>query len=578
MKRPLDFRSEQEVGAEERDARHYCGPALAELLPDGLGPAPHLRHLDAARARLAHRQLADDPLLVEQLERAAHALGRGGVPELVRHQEAPMPIVVRVRLRVDLNQDRGRLDVALLVEDPNVELKICPVGWKRSDYRFEVLGKRHARTLVRERLRLVPLRAMSTTVAQSEYELLRHSVGLVDRSNRGKLLLTGSEGAEFLQGQVTNDVEGLTPGTGCYALLLTHKGKVRTDMRVLRGEDWIMLDTEPHGLSPLARTVEMYGIGRDVGARDVSSERSILSLIGPAAREQLDVAPPDREHAFVDGEHGLYVATDLGVDVIAPADSIGGLHAALGVEPVSQETAECVRIESGRPRLGVDMDDTTIPQEAGLNERAVSFDKGCYVGQETVARLHYRGKPNRHLRGLRLSAPASTGDAVRAGDRGVGGSRDPPASLPRTGRSRWSYFAGRRSPATRCRSDPPRTRPRWSRFRSPAGPDGRIAAGPREPCSRKERAGPTQRATPDRVATIAVASLCGRRCATQDAPVSSRSVQREFDHDLVTTAATPATSNRTAWGRVPPGCLSGRAPEGEVESTPVGKDARGNVT
>jgi tRNA-modifying protein YgfZ len=264
------------------------------------------------------------------------------------------------------------------------------------------------------------LKAMSAAVAQREYDLLQQSVGLLDRSDRGKLLLTGSESAEFLQGQVTNDVEALTPGTGCYALLLTHKGKVRTDMRILRGEDWILLDTEPHGLAPLTRTVEMYGIGRDVGARDVSSERSILSLIGPAVRDRLEVAPPDAEHAFVEGEHGLYVATDLGVDVISPADSVGGLHGVLGADPVSSETAECVRIESGRPRLGVDMDDTTIPQEAGLNERAVSFDKGCYVGQETVARLHYRGKPNRHLRGLRLSTPANTGDVVSAADREVG--------------------------------------------------------------------------------------------------------------------------------------------------------------
>src|SRR6185369_9855214 len=73
-----------------------------------------------------------------------------------------------------------------------------------------------------------------------------------------------------------------------------------------------------------------------------------------------------------------------------------------------------------RPRYGVDLDDATIPQEAGLNERAVSFEKGCYVGQETVARLHYRGKPNRHLRGLRLSAPAAAGDPVRLGERELG--------------------------------------------------------------------------------------------------------------------------------------------------------------
>ena len=76
---------------------------------------------------------------------------------------------------------------------------------------------------------------------------------------------------------------------------------------------------------------------------------------------------------------------------------------------MSEEAAECLRIESGRPRLGLDMDAETMPQEAGINERAVSFTKGCYVGQETVARLHYRGKPNRHLRGLRLTEPAERG-------------------------------------------------------------------------------------------------------------------------------------------------------------------------
>jgi folate-binding protein YgfZ len=90
------------------------------------------------------------------------------------------------------------------------------------------------------------------------------------------------------------------------------------------------------------------------------------------------------------------------------------------VDAVSEEAAECLRIESGRPRLGLDMDADTIPQEASLNERAVNFEKGCYVGQETVARLHYRGKPNRHLRGLRLSAPAAGGDEVRLGERSVG--------------------------------------------------------------------------------------------------------------------------------------------------------------
>jgi folate-binding protein YgfZ len=117
------------------------------------------------------------------------------------------------------------------------------------------------------------------------------------------------------------------------------------------------------------------------------------------------------------------VATDVGVDVLCDGqdtERLGSALAGRGAVPVGEEAAEALRVERGRPRYGVDLDDTVIPQEAGLNQRAVSFGKGCYVGQETVARLHYRGRPNRHLRGLRLSAPAATGDELRLGDRAVG--------------------------------------------------------------------------------------------------------------------------------------------------------------
>ena len=116
----------------------------------------------------------------------------------------------------------------------------------------------------------------------------------------------------------------------------------------------------------------------------------------------------------------LLVATDLGVDVVCAAEDADRVRGALDVPEVPEAAAEVLRVESGRPRYGVDLDDATIPQEAGLNERAVSFTKGCYVGQETVARLHYRGKPNRHLRGLRLSAPVPTGTPLLLGEREVG--------------------------------------------------------------------------------------------------------------------------------------------------------------
>jgi tRNA-modifying protein YgfZ len=246
-------------------------------------------------------------------------------------------------------------------------------------------------------------------LATSEYELAKTAAVVVDRSNRGKLLLTGSDVADFLQGQVSNDVEALAAGQGCYATLLTAKGKIRCDMRILRGDDWFLLDCEPQALPVLEHMVRVYSIGRDVKSRP--DERGLWSVLGPAAREGLDNPPPAEEHAHTEGELGLYLATDQGVDVI-------GERPDLPEAPL--EVAECLRIEAGRPRLGFELGDDVIPQEAALNERAISFTKGCYVGQETVARLYYKGKPNRHLRGLRLSEPVERGQPVHAGEREVG--------------------------------------------------------------------------------------------------------------------------------------------------------------
>jgi len=251
-------------------------------------------------------------------------------------------------------------------------------------------------------------------IATSDYELVTESAGMVDRSDRAKFLVRGSEAPDFLQGQVSNDVEALIPGEGCYATVLNHKGKLRTDLRILRGDDWFWLDTERIGHAVLEHMLRTKSLGRDVQYDDVTGSRALYSLVGPAARERLDVAPPDEENSFVTGEHGMYVATLLGADVITEPGT------ALDVEPVAEEAAECVRIEAGRPRLGYDMDAETMPQEAGINERAVSFTKGCYVGQETVARLHYKGKPNRHLRGLRLGEPAERGAEIVLGEKVVG--------------------------------------------------------------------------------------------------------------------------------------------------------------
>ncbi len=262
----------------------------------------------------------------------------------------------------------------------------------------------------------------------TDYRALTEACGLLDRSERGKLALAGAGAKEFLEGQVTNAVEALNSGQGAYAAFLSPKGKMLGDLRVLDLGDELFLDTERSALQELFNMIRRYRIGYDVELHKRTVERGQLSLIGPEARAVAGAEDlPVQEHANVsgalDGTDVRFVVTDAGVDLICDAADTDALAAGLrarGAVDVDEAAAEVLRVEAGRPRYGIDLDDTVIPQEAGLNERAVSFTKGCYVGQETVARLHYRGKPNRHLRGLRLSAPAAHGDELRLGERVVG--------------------------------------------------------------------------------------------------------------------------------------------------------------
>jgi len=262
----------------------------------------------------------------------------------------------------------------------------------------------------------------------SEYRALTEGCGLVDRAGRGRLALTGADRRTFLHGQVTQDIEALEPGHGRYAALLTHKGKMLSDLRVLDLGDELLLSCERAGLQELFNMIRRYKLGSDVEVHKRTLEMGELSLIGPQARqvagaEALGPEEHDNVPAELAGRPVVLVATDLGVDVFCDAAATEDVRTALlaaGAAEVTEAAAELVRVESGRPRYGADLDDSVIPQEAGLNERAVSFTKGCYVGQETVARLFYRGKPNRHLRGLKLSAPVEPGTPLRLGEKEVG--------------------------------------------------------------------------------------------------------------------------------------------------------------
>jgi|694.fasta_scaffold14598_15 folate-binding protein YgfZ len=258
----------------------------------------------------------------------------------------------------------------------------------------------------------------------AEYRQLREECGLL-RQNASFLTVEGPDAAEYLHSQVTNDIETLEAGEGRYCCLLDRKGHIQADMRILRtGEQSFRIVCEPGATASLEKHLVTYSIGRDV--RISPGDETLVSLIGPATFTVTGVAPGDEHDSVpsrIDGIDCLMVATPTGVDVIAPAeaaDRIVGELLEAGSEEVSEAAVEILRVESGRPRFERELSGGPMPAEAGLVERAVSFTKGCYIGQEPVARLHYKGRPNRMLRGLKLVGRVGAGDLVRSAERELG--------------------------------------------------------------------------------------------------------------------------------------------------------------
>jgi len=261
-----------------------------------------------------------------------------------------------------------------------------------------------------------------------EHRALLEGAGLFDRSDRGKLAVTGDDAAAFLDSMLSNDIGAIPVGGGAYATLLTHKGRILADPRVIRTTEGFLLDTERVGLQALFDAIRQLRIGYRAELHKRTLERSLVSLIGPRAEELVPDPPSSVEHANTETSISavpvVAIRTPAGIDLMFGSESLPAVRGELerlGAMPVGQAAVECLRIERGDPLLGVDMDETTMPQEAGIHGRAVSFTKGCYVGQETVARLYWKGKPNRHLRGLRLSGPANPGDQLRLDETVVGG-------------------------------------------------------------------------------------------------------------------------------------------------------------
>lgn len=275
------------------------------------------------------------------------------------------------------------------------------------------------------------------------YQALRATAGLTARTDRGLLAVTGAERLDWLQGLLTNDVKGLGPGAACYAAYLTPQGRMISDMHVVALEDRVLLDVPDRVAQGLRDRLDGLVFAEDVQVQDVSSATVGLELHGPTAPQVIGralIAPGDPGEPAVVREdriglpgYGVYVAR-------AHQASITDRLVQAGATLVSQETLDVVRVEEGVPAFGADMDEDTIPLEAGIEGRAISFTKGCYVGQEVIVRVTTRGggRVARRLVGLVFGEA----DGVQAGDRLVAPGEEP-RDIGRVTSVVWSPALGR---------------------------------------------------------------------------------------------------------------------------------------
>ena len=257
----------------------------------------------------------------------------------------------------------------------------------------------------------------------AEYEALHSRAAVFDRSHRGRLRVRGPRAAEMVTGLVTNDVSSLAPGQGCYAAALTAKGKIVADVRVFVEEDGILVDAPPRAAAAWTAMVKKFVNPRVAPHVDESTSLRDFGVFGATARHVVSevtgvpapaltaLAPYAHMSVEVDGAPARIARVpDLemeGFELIVPAEVFTSLWTrtvTAGAAPAGLEAWDIARVEAGRPEWGVDMDDNTIPQEANFDAlHAISYTKGCYVGQETVARVHFRGHVNKHLRGVRAA-------------------------------------------------------------------------------------------------------------------------------------------------------------------------------
>lgn len=269
------------------------------------------------------------------------------------------------------------------------------------------------------------------------YRAAGTSAVVIDRSARGKIALTGGDRISFLHALFTNDIAQLKKGTGVYSAYLTPQGRMISDMRVVETGDALLLDVEESVAAPLAERLDKLIFAEDAQVKNVTNDFALFGIHGPAAARVIESATAVQVSSLANQydnlrQAGLTIVRDDGFGVSGfdvyvdrgAAPSLREKLRAAGATAADDATAEVLRIEAGRPKFGVDMDTETIPLEAGIEDRAISLTKGCYVGQEVIVRVLHRGhgRVARRLVGLLFadgSSPAK-GDAVLSGDKQVG--------------------------------------------------------------------------------------------------------------------------------------------------------------
>jgi folate-binding protein YgfZ len=275
---------------------------------------------------------------------------------------------------------------------------------------------------------------------QDDYRALHEGAAVASLMPRARIGVSGRDRASYLHGLLTNDIQTLARGSGCYAAWLTPQGRMTTDMHVFESGDMIMLDVAASVRDTVQQRLDQFLFSEDVQLSDLTEALTDVSLHGPAAPSMLErvvglsdlAAWPQYRNVRADF-HGsplvaaridqlgipgftMFVATEMNHQLFSALEACGATR-------VAAEAVEAVRIEAGYPLFTIDMDEDTIPLEAGIEERAISFTKGCYVGQEVIIRVLHRGHGRvvRKLMGLRVEGePPARGARLFADSRDIG--------------------------------------------------------------------------------------------------------------------------------------------------------------